>query len=97
MNGNVMTNRHVVADMGGTCLVGDMHTTAVLDVGAVADGDRGHVASDDGIEPYGALIAHGDIANNRGVLAKIAISPPFGSETAITFNQSHASGIRGWG
>jgi hypothetical protein len=83
MDGDVMAYRHVVADMGRTCVEGYMHAAAVLDVRAVADGDWGYVATNDGIEPYGALIAHRYITHNRGILAKIAISPPFGSETAI--------------
>ena len=83
MDGDVMAYRHVVADMGRTCVEGYMHAAAVLDVRAVADGNRGYVATNDSIEPYGALIAHRYITHNRGILAKIAISPPFGSETAI--------------
>ena len=83
MDGDVMAYRHVVADMGRTCVEGYMHAAAVLNVRAVADGDWGYVATNDGIEPYGALIAHRYITHNRGILAKIAISPPFGSETAI--------------
>ncbi len=83
MDGDVMTDRHVVADMGRACVEGYMHAAAVLDVRAVADGDWGYVATNDCVEPYGALIAHRHVADNRGVLAKIAVSPPFGSETAI--------------
>ncbi len=83
MDGDVMAYRHVVADVGGACVESHMHAAAVLDVCAVADGDGSHVATNDCVEPYGALIAHRHVADNRGVLAKIAVSPPFGSETAI--------------
>ncbi len=91
MNGNVMTYRHVVADVSGTRVESDMNATAVLDIRAVADGDGSHIATNDSIEPYRTFVAHRDIAYNRGVLTKIAISPPFGSETSITFYQSHTS------
>jgi hypothetical protein len=91
MNGNVMPDGHVVADMGRTGLMGHMHTAAILDVRAVADGDRSHITANHSVEPYAAFVAHRDVAYDSSVLAKIAISPPFGSETAITFYQSHAS------
>ena len=83
MNGDVVPDGDIVADMRRPRLVGDMDTATILDVRAVADGDRCHVATYHGVEPYGTLIAHGYIAYNRSILAKIAISPPFGSETAI--------------
>ena len=91
MNGDVVTNCDIVADVGGARFVSHMHTTAVLNIRAVADGDGGYVATDYGIEPYGTFVAHRHIAYNRCVLTEITVSPPFGSETAITFNQSHAS------
>ena len=83
MDGDIVADGDVRADMGGTRVEGHMDTGAVLDVCAVADGDGSHVATNDCVEPYGALIAHRHVADNRGVLAKIAVSPPFGSETAI--------------
>ena len=86
MDGDVMADGDIRADMRRTCVEGDVHAGAVLDIRAVADGDRGHVATDDGVEPYAALVAHRHVAHDRGVLAKIAISPPFGSETAIRFD-----------
>jgi hypothetical protein len=69
--------------------MGDVDAAAVLNVRAVADGDGGYVAAHDGIEPYGALVAHRDVAHDGSILAEIAVSPPLGSETAITLNQSH--------
>jgi hypothetical protein len=91
MNGNVMSYGYVVADMGRTSLVGYMYTTAILDVCTVANGYRSHIATNHCIEPNAALVTHRNITNYRGILAKIAISPPFGGETAITFYQSHTS------
>jgi hypothetical protein len=83
MHGYVVSDGHIVADVRRTSFVGDVYTATILYIGAVADGDRGYIATNHGVEPYGTLVAHRDIAYNRGVLAKIAISPPFGSETAI--------------
>ena len=91
MNRDVMTDGDIVADVGRTRLVGHMYTTTVLDIRAVTDGDGGHVATDHGIEPYRTFVAHRHITYNRCVLTEITVSPPFGSETAITFYQSHAS------
>ena len=89
MYGDVVADGHVAADMGGTRVVGHMDAGAVLHVGTVADGDGGHVAAHDGVEPHRALVAHGHVAHDSGILAKIAVSPPLGSETAVTLNQSH--------
>ena len=63
-----------------------MDTGTILYIGAVANGDRSHIATYYGIEPYRALVTHGYIAHYRGVLTKIAVLTPFGSQTAITFD-----------
>ena len=86
MNGDVMPNSDVVADVCGTCLMGHVNTTPVLYVCAVANRNWSHVASDDGVEPNRTLVAHRYIAHNRGVLAEIAVLAPFGCQTAITLN-----------
>ena len=80
---DVVAYRHIVADMGRTCLVGHMDTASILDVGAVANGDRSYIATNHSVEPYRAFVTHRYVADDGSVLAKIAISPPFGSETAI--------------
>lgn len=81
--GDVMSDGHIVADMRGTCLMGHMDTGAVLHIGAVADGDRCHVATYHRVEPHRTLVTHRHITDDSGVLTKIAVSPPFGSETAV--------------
>ena len=78
-----MPDSNVVTYMCRTCFVGYVYTTAILNVGTVTDGDRSHIAANHCIEPYRTFVTHRYIANDGGVLAKIAISPPFGSETAI--------------
>jgi len=83
MDGDVVADGHVVADVGRASLMGDVDAGTVLNVGAVADGDGSHVAAYHRIEPHGALVAHGDVAHDSGIFAEIAISPPFGSETAV--------------
>ena len=83
MNGDVMADGDMAADMCGTGVVGDVDTGAVLYVGAVADGDGSHIATHDGSEPDGALVAHGDVANDGCVLAEIAVAPPLRGETFV--------------
>ena len=52
VDGNIMSDGDVVANMGWTRFVGDVYARAVLDVRAVADSDGSYVATHDGIEPY---------------------------------------------
>jgi hypothetical protein len=40
----------------------------ILHVDAPAEGDRSHIAADDGVEPETAQFADGDSAGNRGVV-----------------------------
>ena len=83
MHGDVMPDGDLVADMRGTSLVGYVYTTAILNVGTVTDGDRSHIAANHRIKPYRTLITHRHVTHDGSVLAKITVSPPFGSETAI--------------
>ena len=83
MYGHIMSDGDIRADMCGACVESDVDAAAVLDVRTVADGDGGYVATNDGIEPHGALVTHRHVADNRGVLTEITVSPPFGSETTI--------------
>ena len=52
MSGYVVSDGDVVADMCRAGLVGDMYTTAILNVGAVANGDRSYIATNYCVEPY---------------------------------------------
>jgi len=78
VDGDVMTDGDIGADVGGSGVVGDVDAGAVLHVGAVADGDGGDVATHDGIEPHGTLVTQGDIADKGGILAEIAVATPAG-------------------
>ncbi len=86
VDGDVMADGDIAADVRRARLVGDMDAGAVLHVGAVADGDGCHVAPDDGIEPHAALVAHGHIADDGSILAEIAVTAPLGTQTAVTLN-----------
>lgn len=77
VDGGVVPDGHVVADGGGAGGVGHVDARPVLHVGAVADGDGRHVAPHHGVEPDGAPVAHGDLANDGGVLAEVAVLAPF--------------------
>jgi len=89
MDGNVVADGNVAANVRGTCIKGHMDTGTVLHVGTVADGNGCHIATYHSIEPYRALVAHGDVAHNSGILAEIAVFTPFRAKTFITLNQSH--------
>ena len=61
----------------------------VLNVRAVADGDGRNIATDDGPEPYGALVAHGDIAHDGCVLAEVAVAAPFRGHAFVCLDECH--------
>lgn len=94
MDGDIMAYGDVRADMRRTCLVGDMYARAVLYIGTVANSDGGYIASNNGIEPDRALVAHLYIANNGGVLTEIAVFSPLGCQTLVTLNQCHVLKLR---
>ena len=89
MDGDVVADGDVIADVGGPRVVGDVNTRAVLNVGAVAYGDGGDVASYYGVEPDGAFVAHGYVADDGSIFAEIAVSTPLGRQTAVTLDECH--------
>ena len=86
MHGDIMSDGDIAANMRGSRLVSHMDAGTILYIGAVANGDRRHVAPHYSIEPYRTLIAHGDIPHDGGVLTEIAVLAPFGRQTAIAFD-----------
>ena len=78
MNSDIVTNGDVVANMRRACLVSNMDARAILYIGTVANGDRGHIASNNGIEPDRTFVAHCYIAHNRGVFTEVTILAPLG-------------------
>ena len=83
VDGDVMAYGDVAADVCGASVVGDVDARAVLDVGAVANGDGGNVAAYNGIEPNRTFVAHGDIADDGCVLAEITVLAPLGCQTFV--------------
>ena len=90
MDGDIIAYGDIAADVGGSRVVRHMDSRAVLDIGSVADGDRSDVAADNGIEPYGAFVAHGYIAHDSGVFTEVAVATPLGGHSFVRFNQSHS-------
>ena len=78
MEGDIVADGDVAAYMRGADVVGHVYAASVLHVGAVANGDRGHVATHHGVEPHRALVAQRHVAHQRGVLAEIAVLAPTG-------------------
>ena len=89
MDGDIMADGDIRADMRRTRLEGDMHARAILYIGAMANSDGGYIATNNGIEPDGALVAHLYVANNGGVLTEITVFAPLGCQTLVTLNQCH--------
>jgi len=74
MNGGVVSHRNVAADMGlrgvFRAIVKGVEDGSVLDVGAVADGDLVHIATQHSPIPDRAILAHGYIAKQYGRLGQ---------------------------
>ncbi len=73
VQGDVVPHGHVVADDDGGFLVERVQAASVLDVHAVAHFDVVHVAADDGVEPYRAVVAHGDVADDGRSFREVAV------------------------
>jgi hypothetical protein len=63
-----------------------MEAGAVLYVHTVTNADIVDVATNHGVEPHGALVAHRDIADDGCVLRKIAVFPPLRGQAANGFD-----------
>ena len=89
VHGCVVAYAHVVLYLHGARRVGDVYARAVLHVDAVAYVDVRHVTADHRVEPHRALVAHIDLANNRGVLAEVAVLAPCGRKSVDCLYQCH--------
>ena len=67
VNGNIVTDRDIVAYDDSRFLVEGMEDGAVLDIDVVAETNRVDVAAEDSIEPYRAAVANDGITNDSGV------------------------------
>lgn len=86
---DIMSYGHVVADDDGGFAVKRMQARAVLDVHAVADFDEMYVAAQDGVKPYGTVVAHGDVANDGCPFREVAVLAELGSQVVEFLNQCH--------
>jgi hypothetical protein len=55
-----------------------MDHRTILNIGIVSDGDGIHVATNNGIEPYGTVIPHGHITYDGGILSDVTVASPHG-------------------
>ena len=67
MNDGVVTNGNIVADSCAKPLKRAVDTGAILHIHLVAYTHKIHIATDNSIEPYAAIIAHDHIAHHRGI------------------------------
>jgi hypothetical protein len=79
MQGDAVADGHIVAEDARRFAVERMDARVVLDVRAVSYLDEMYVASHDGIEPDGAVVAHLYIAHYHGALAEVAVLAESGS------------------
>lgn len=86
---DIMSYGHVVADDDGGFAVKRMQARAVLDVHAVADFDEMYVAAQDGVKPYGTVVAHGDVAYDGCPFGEVAVLAELGSQVVEFLNQCH--------
>ena len=88
---HVVPDGHVVADFGHRFLVQCVYNTVVLDVKAVADGDGVNVATQHGIEPDAAVVAHGHVAHDDGTVGQETVFSDFGIKAPYFLDDSHYS------
>jgi hypothetical protein len=76
-----MGNGNVVANANRVFLVGAVYHGAVLNVYIIPDADGMYIAADYGVEPYAAVVAHNNIADNGGV---------FGYKRVFAYNRAYS-------
>ena len=86
---DIMSYGHVVTDDDGGFAVKRMQARAVLDVHAVADFDEMYVTAQDGVKPYGTVVAHGDVADDGCPFGEVAVLAELGSQVVEFLNQCH--------
>jgi hypothetical protein len=66
-----------------------MYHTVILDVDAVANSDGVHVATQHGVKPDAAILAHGHVANNDGVVSQETVLSNLGLKAPYFLDDSH--------
>ncbi len=89
VNDGAVADGNVVADDGFGFIIGAMYDCVVLDIDFVADLDGIDVATDDSIEPYAAIVAHSDFANDGGVGSDEAIVAPSWRKISARYDIGH--------
>jgi hypothetical protein len=79
MQRNTVADGNVVAQNARRFAVESMDTRVVLDVRAIANLHEMYIATNDGIEPNRAVVAHFHVAHYRGTLAEVAMFAESGS------------------
>ena len=87
MNADPVSYRGSGTDTHPTMAV---NNDAVLNVDVISDPDIMDISTDNGIEPYAASIAHGDVAGNGSVVGQKTIIAHFGRNTFHRFYQCHS-------
>ena len=82
VQGDVMSDRNIIADFYGRFLVKCVQDASVLDVYPVSDADAINISPQDGIEPDAAIVSHHYITDNRGIVGKETVASHFGSESS---------------
>ena len=98
MNGGVVANRYIVADVClrglGRLVVEGVDDGSILDVGAVADGNLINVTTQHSAKPYRAILANCRIANNHGRVGQKCVLSNRGLVSSYFFNNCHISKLR---
>lgn len=90
VKGDRVTDGDIVAKNAGGFAVEGVDAGVVLNVGAVANLYKMHVAANDGIEPYGAVIAHLYVTNYYRSFAEVAMLAEAGGRHAFeSFYSGH--------
>lgn len=91
MHQGIMSDRHIIPDYGLGFLVGTVDHRTILHIYLVAHPDTVHIATDHGIEPYTAVIAHDHIAHDSGIRSQKTIGTELGEFTVYVQNQGHGA------
>ncbi len=69
----IVSNAHIISNNSAGLQVSTVYNGAILHIYLVAHAYNVHIATQNGIKPYTAVVAHHHIANNGGVGGNIAV------------------------
>jgi hypothetical protein len=82
VDSHVVADRDVVSDLNSRLLIEGVQYRSVLDVYTIANTDRVYIATDDGVEPYAALVTDDSVTDDCSVFGKEATFADLRSESA---------------